>query len=300
MKPRRRILPLLLGLWVALQTVAQTTNGVSPSPHPTRHCLWEVQGSNTVYLLGSLHVMKPDLYPLAPALEAAYAQAGIVGFETDLEALKDPAMTMKLMQAGMYSGTDTLKNHLPAATHALIVSHLESAVGSAAPFEKFKPWMVAVTMLEMELMQLGYHPEQGLDLYFSRRARHDYKPVIALETPELQIQLLAGLGELDGTQFLQQTLLELKTLKTDFDTLTGAWRTGDLAALERLLHESFAPYPRLRDRFLTDRNRAWIPELEKLLRGTTNALVVVGAGHLVGTNSVVDLLKARGYRVQQR
>ena len=132
-----------LALFVAvgiLNLPAQTPASVSTNK-AVKHCLWEVKGkTNTVFLLGSLHLMKKDMYPLDAEIENAYKRADIVVFETDMAAMESPEFAMKLMAAATYPEGETLKKNLPEATYSLLVSNLQaSAIGSAGPFEKLKP-----------------------------------------------------------------------------------------------------------------------------------------------------------------
>jgi uncharacterized protein YbaP (TraB family) len=195
-----------------LHLPAQTpTTKVSTNKTP-KHCLWEVKGkSNTVFLLGSLHLMKKDMYPLDAAIETAYRDAQVVVFETDIAALESPEFAMKLMAQATYPEGETLKKNLPEATYSLLVSNLQASIGSAEAFEKFKPWMVAVTLVALELQKLGFSAEKGLDKHFYSRAKEDKKSIRALETPDEQLKLLTSLNDLEAGDFLGQSLRDMAT-----------------------------------------------------------------------------------------
>lgn len=280
---------------------AQPAAPAASTNKSTKHCLWEVKGkSNTVFLLGSLHLMKKNMYPLDAAIERAYTNADIVVFETDMAAMESPEFAMKLMAEATYPEGETLKKNLPAATYSLLVSNLQATVGSAEPFEKFKPWMVAVTLVALELQKLGFSAEKGLDKHFYTRAREDKKSLQELETPDEQLKLLTTLNDIEAGDFLGQSLNEMATWKTQFNAMVDAWQAGDTKALENILTESFKKYPAMEKKFLTGRNEKWLGKIEKLIQGDKDVLIVVGAGHLVGKDSVVDLLSRRGFKVEQR
>ena len=297
---RLSALALFVGCSV-FHLAAQTPTTKVSTNRTTKHCLWEVKGkSNTVFLLGSLHLMKKEMYPLDAAIETAYREARVVVFETDIAALESPEFAMKLMAQATYPEGETLKKNLPEATYSLLVSNLQASIGSAEAFEKFKPWMVAVTLVALELQKLGFSAEKGLDKHFYSRAKEDKKPIQSLETPDEQLKLLTSLNDLEAGDFLGQSLRDMATWKTQFNALVEAWQAGDTSGLEKILNESFKEYPAIQKKFLTGRNDKWLGKIEKLLQGDTNALVVVGAGHLVGKDSVVDLLSRKGFKPEQR
>ena len=267
----------------------------------TKHCLWEVKGrTNTVFLLGSMHVMKEDMYPLAPEIEAAYKQASVLVFETDMKALESPALAFKLTAKAMYPEDDSLKEHVSPAIYSLLVSNLQSSFLTEDMVNRFRPWMAAMTVVLVELQKQGFDVQNGLDKHFVNRAGTDGKTVDFFEQPEFQIALLTSLGDKESEEFLGQALRDMDVFKKQFKELVTAWLTGDTKALDKLLLESFREYPLMHKKFLTDRNRTWMPKLEKLLSGGKDVLVVVGAGHMIGKDGVVDLLTAKGYKVEQR
>jgi len=285
----------------AFNLSAQPAATAASTNKPAKHCLWEVKGkTNTVFLLGSLHLMKKNMYPLDAAIENAYKNADIVVFETDMAAMESPEFAMKLMAEATYPEGETLKKNLPEATYTLVVSNLQASLGSAEPFEKFKPWMVAVTLVAVELQKLGYSAEKGLDKHFYTRAKEDNKSLQEFETPEEQLKLLTSLSDIESGDFLGQSLSEMATWKTQFNTMVEAWRAGDTKGLEEVLTDSFKKYPAMEKRFLTGRNEKWLSKIEKLVQGDKNVLIIVGAGHLVGKDSVVDLLTRKGFKVEQR
>jgi uncharacterized protein YbaP (TraB family) len=160
--------------------------------------------------------------------------------------------------------------------------------------------MVAVTLVAIELQKLGFQAEKGLDKHFYTPAKEDKKTVQTLEAPEEQLKLLTSLSNADAGDFLGESLREMDTWRTRFNELAEAWQIGDAQGLDKMLTESFKDFPALQKRFIWDRNRKWSGSVEKWLQGDKNVLVVVGAGHLVGKESVVDLISRKGYKVEQR
>jgi uncharacterized protein YbaP (TraB family) len=302
MKLLRLVVSGLIGI-TASKAVAQVPAAAAPvvsTNKATKHCLWEVKGkTNTVFLLGSMHVMKDDMYPLAPEIEAAYKQSSVLVFETDMKALESPALAFKLAAKASYPEDDSLKQHVSPAIYSLLISNLQSSFLTEDMVNRFRPWMAAMTVVLVELQKQGFDVQNGLDKHFAGRAETDGKAIEFFEPPEFQINLLTSLGDKESEEFLGQALRDMEVFKKQFAELVAAWKTGDLKALDKLILESFREYPLMHKKFLTDRNRNWMPNLEKLLSGDKNVLVVVGAGHMIGKDGVVDLLTGKGYKVEQ-
>jgi uncharacterized protein YbaP (TraB family) len=267
----------------------------------TKSCLWTVTSpSNKIYLLGSLHVLKQDAYPLAVAIERAYADSRAIIFETDIGAMQQPGMQAKLLEMGIYPAEENLLQHLDANTRQLLVKKMSEIGLPLEQFSRFKPWFLALTLTTLELQRLGYNPAFGVDAYFFNRAKADGKEIGFLEPAEFQIKLLGNMAAQSQNDFLSQTLKDLEVVNELARDLVSHWKTGDSERLNDLLSKSFKDYPDLRDRLLIQRNKKWTVEIEAATRQNKNVLFVVGAGHLVGPESVVDLLRKKGYEVKQQ
>ena len=265
-----------------------------------KHALWQVEGKGAkVYLLGSIHFLKEEYYPLAEPIEQAFKGAKTVVFETSFKELKSPGAVAKMAMTGMCPKGKTIKDYLSQETYAALQKKLEKSLGTGTAFDALKPWMAAVSLLVFELQRLGFNPEHGVDQHFYSRAEKDSKEIVPLETVEFQLQLFADLTEKDQDSFLKQTLEEIDQFKEQFDEITDAWKRGQADRLAELLLESMRGYPGLYQKLLVDRNKAWVPKIEELLAGDKPAFVVVGAGHLVGKDSVVALLQKKGFKVKQ-
>jgi uncharacterized protein YbaP (TraB family) len=159
--------------------------------------------------------------------------------------------------------------------------------------------MVAVALIGLELQKLGFDQEHGVDNYFFTKAKEDKKTIVALETVDFQMGLFSNLTKAESDAMLQQTIQEISGFKKILTEMTDAWKTGDTAALDRLILDAMREYPAIHKKLLLDRNRAWAAKVEKLLAEGKNVFVVVGAAHLVGKDSLVDLLTKKGLKTQQ-
>jgi hypothetical protein len=290
----RRLATLTAILAVALPPATSLADG--------RHVLWAVKGQrNTVYLLGAVHLLRPEEAGLPEVAERAYEDAEQLVMEIDMDdpAVADPAVLGGEMQRmALLPEGKTLRSVL-GADYERIRERAGEAGLELEMLERFAPWFVATTLLQLELAKRGFSPEFGIEQTLAERAGKDRKPIQGLESTAQQIGLLAGLPLPAQKRFLVATVEESQRLDRELDELLRAWRAGDTAALARLLSDEFDEDPDLYRALTVDRNRAWVGRLADLLDDRDDYLVVVGALHLVGRDSVVDLLRKRGYQVVQ-
>ena len=267
----------------------------------SKSCLWTVATpANKINLLGSLHLLKSDDYPLSASIMQAYAQSQVLVFETDIEAMQQPSVLMKIQQLGLYPQGQNLLQNLDASTRKRFEKKMADLDLPLDIYVRFKPWLVATDLAAQELKKLGFDPIYGVDIYFFNRAKADSKQIGFLEPVEFQLDLLGNMDKHDQNNFLSQTLKDLEVVNELSGDLVKFWKSGDAEKLHELLYKSFKPFPGLYDRLLIQRNKKWVKEIEGAIRGNKNVLFVVGAGHLVGPESVVDLLRKNGYRVKQQ
>ena len=267
-----------------------------------RGVLWTLQGrQNTVYLLGSVHVLRPGDAALPRAALDAYADAEQLVMEIDLDdaAVGDPLAIAQQMQASAALPAGQSLQSVLGSDYAEVAQRASEAGLELAMFDRFQPWFVATLLLQLELAKRGFDPALGIEQQLASRAVADRKPIMGLETPAQQFAVLSGLSLADQKRFLLMTLDESAQADAELEQLLAAWRKGDITALAALLSDEFERFPQLYRPLTEDRNRAWVRQLGDLLDDRDDYLVVVGALHLVGRNSVVDLLRQRGYTVTQ-
>ena len=282
---------VLFALFFLAVTVAAEAN---------KSCLWEIKTDrNSVYLLGSLHLMKKEAYPLSRAIENAYDNSGIIVFETDLDAMNDPAFQLKMMSAGMYLEGNTLSKNLPKKTYLLLKERLKELNLPVESFDSFKPWFCATVISIAELKKRGFDPVFGIDNYFFSKAKQDSKKRFFFETGEFQINLFTAMEELNQTLFLEQTLKDIEIIETMFPEIVKCWKNGDAKNLALIINKSLMEYPAIYERFIIKRNNNWLSMIESFLRQDKNVLIIVGTGHLVGGEGIVELLKNKGYKLKQ-
>ncbi len=289
------ILPLALSLGFISPTYA---TGASAT-QATKGLFWEIKsGNKTVYMFGSVHIAKPDFYPLPPAVEAAYQRAEVLAVELDSSA---PGFQQKMAPHVTYAPPDKLQNHLSAATW----KQLTDLIGpEAEALQTLKPMPVANALSLGMLQKLGYDARLGIDYHFIKQAKADNKPIQEFETAEFMGQVLSSLSDADNDALLSSTLSAMKNgeFLQSFHDMLQAWRNGDAKALAKTLREMASRDPgseKMMKALLDERNILMTEKIIQLLQSGKPAFIVVGAGHMAGPNSIVDLLQKKGIKVTQ-
>ncbi|MCU6432433.1 TraB/GumN family protein [Undibacterium sp. Jales W-56] len=266
---------------------------------PAKGLMWEIKaGQKTAYLLGSIHLAKPDFYPLTPAVEDAYAKSRVLAVEVDAT---DQKAIAKLMPLVIYKAPDQLDKHISAETW----SELNKVAGPAIKqLQMLKPALVSTGLVVGAMMSQGYQPQAGIDVYFLNRAKAENKKIKELETLAFQLKVLTDFSDKEGDEMLASTLTSIQNgdAVKESDNLVAAWKSGDAPALEKILadlNNKDAATAKLMKRLLDDRNAGMSEKIIKLMNGGQPVFVVVGAGHMIGKNSILDLLKKKGFQINR-
>jgi uncharacterized protein YbaP (TraB family) len=262
--------------------------------------LWQVQSDKSrVYILGSVHFLKQDNYPLKEAIETAFANTRKVVLEIDLKSADAATVQRVTLEKGINRDGTSLQQNVSPDTYSLAEKRAKELGIDIRALGPLKPWLVALTMTSLQLQKLGFDPNAGVDRYLAARAMKSGKTMEALETVTFQIALMDQLSQRDQESMLRQSLAEMDKLEKSLDRIIRSWITGDVASLEALLLSGMRDYPAVHQKIIVDRNRRWLPQIEKIIEHGDPTLVIVGAAHLVGKDGVIELLKSRGYRVEQ-
>ena len=262
--------------------------------------VWKAQKDNSIiYLGGTFHILRETDYPLPPEFDKAYKASEIVVFETDIGKLQDPATQQKLLAKAMYADGSTIDKHLSAKAYGELSAYCEANGIPLMAFSQFKPSMLMVTLTLMEFMKLGV-TQQGVDMFFYELANKDKKVVEGLETVDEQINYVVSMADGNEDEFVTYSLKDLKTIKQQFKTLANAWRKGDAGKLDELMvAELKTQQPKLYKKLITDRNRNWLPLIDANQKTPRTKFVLVGVGHLVGPDGIIEALKKKGYKVDK-
>jgi hypothetical protein len=266
--------------------------------HPVT--LWRAQGiSNSVYLLGSIHLLREKDHPLPAAIDRAYDDADVLIMELDMDDLDSMATQRLFNQSGVLRDGRTLRDLMGDELYQRAET---AAAASDIPIDLLstsEPWLAAITVEMMSLYRIGFNPMLGIEMTMLARAVKDGKRIDGLEAVEDQLAFLDGLSLPAQRDMLIQTLEESATMRDSIDEMIRAWRYGDTKALETGMLDSFADHQELADALVNQRNRRWVSQIDELLDDSDDYLIIVGALHLVGEIGVPRLLEQKGIRIQQ-
>ena len=247
--------------------------------------LWVVKDADTtIYLFGTVHVLKPGLGWFDEGVKAAFDKSD----ELVLEMIEPDAATMQglIMKTALNPKGPTLTEKLPADKREAYAKAMTDVGVPAAALDRFDPWFAAVTLSIAGLPKLGYDPESGAERTLSVAAKAANKQVIGLETAEQQLGYFDALPEPLQVKFLVSTVDDYPRMATELDKMIASWSAGDPEALGKTMNEELADTPELSKVLLADRNTRWAEWIEQRLQKPGTVFVAVGAGHLAGAESV--------------
>jgi uncharacterized protein YbaP (TraB family) len=265
---------------------------------PARHMLFRVHGKDgpNVYLLGSVHLLSPDASKLPAEVDSAFEKAKTVAFETSIDSVQ--MRGQELLVKARYEPGMSLKRSLSPAGVAKADSVLKLYGLSIDQVDAFKPWFVSLMLTQMAMMKANFQSQYGVDIQLNERAKAEHKPVVGLESVDFQLNLFDTIGPEDQERMITSLKGPAESAK-EFENIKTAWMSGDVTKLEALFKEQQDDSPKMLDVMLNNRNASWIPKIDAMLKGKDDALVVVGAAHLIGAKGVLQLLRAQGYTVEQ-
>lgn len=293
---------LLLALSCAAAAVADAPVPATAPAKPPVPLLWKVSDAdNSVYLLGSFHLLKADDYPLPKETQAAFADSESLLFELSPDALTAPDVAGKFAAAAGYADGKNLQQVLPATTYAAL-DKLAASAGGVASMQAQEPWFITLAISIGIAQRLGFRPELGLDQHLMQRAAETNKPAAGLETIDVQLAALDSTPMAEQVASLKEFVDDPKKNVADMLELHRQWRAGDVAGLNRTMREEMIEKTPQTYRLIdVARNEAWLPKIEARLSGARSGdtLVVVGALHLLGPDGLVEKLRAKGYKVER-
>ena len=274
-----------------------------PAADAKRPLLWKVSDAdNAVYLLGSFHLLKEEDYPLPAEVDRAFDDSASLLFEIDPAAMTAPESVAVMQKYMAYDNGETLSTVLPKATLARLSTLVSAGGGSVQALEHSEPWAVNLGLVLGVTRAMGFRPELGLDRTLMARAAAAGKPTAGLETVDDQMKAMDTVPHTEQAQELEEFLADPQKAVREMSDMHAWWRAGDVARLDSRMRAEMARKTPESYRLLdVARNQAWLPQVEKRLTDSRkdNTLVVVGALHLLGSDGLVEQLRAKGYKVER-
>ena len=290
---RRVLTALLLFVLGSTAAFAQTTGS---------QFMWKVEGPNgsSAYLLGSLHILTAEYYPLSAAINKAFAESKTLVEEVDIDEMNDPMIMMAALSKAMLADGRTLDQLIAPELYAEVKRSADKAGLPMMAIQRMKPWLVSIALMAPTLQAAGFKPEHGVDKHFFDRAKDSGMKRQGLETMAFQIDQLDSMPPKLQEEMLRATIEDLDKTVAGVKEMAQAWSFGNVAAMEKMTLEEMKEAPELYQRMLVQRNLNWVPHVEACIKQNAACFIVVGAAHLVGPDGLPVLLAKKGYKVTQQ
>lgn len=249
------------------------------------------KGEQQLVLFGTIHLSKPNFFPLPASVLAALDQSDALALELDIYDPETLEATIKIVSTDGVLNNQTLVEVIGEER----MEHLKEIAGSGAiMFEQMRPWLISLNLPILQAMQMGYE-DQAVDNYLADKAKANAIPVIALETAQEQFEVFLNMTPAEELALLDSVLSG--EAKEQLEMLLPIWKYNDEKVAEKLLSQMQASLPTLFKRIITDRNHKMVERAIKLNADKKHLFVGVGAAHLYGKGGMINLLSEQGYRL---
>jgi hypothetical protein len=259
--------------------------------------MWVVKDADsTVYLLGTIHVMKPGVNWRSEKLDAALKSSSEYWMEADLQ--DDPSIAQTyVLNFGMDS-QKSLADTVGEANFEKFVKFAEQHQIPTRDLHQMRPWLATILLSQAQMASVGYDPALGVDQTLQKESIAQGKAIKPFETASEQLGYLAEMPDKVAAEMLIQTLAEVGEGEKAVDELQSAWLAGDVKRLQRISADRMRKEaPEVFDAIVLRRNNNWVKQIETLMKGSGTQFIAVGAAHLVGKDSLPDQLARLGYKV---
>lgn len=293
------ILGALAGLMLAVSPAVAQSEAEAPA-------IWAMSDEDsTVYLLGTVHILHPDLDWRTPYLDTVLEEVEQVWFEADtLSPEANAQMTTLIPQLGLNTTDTPMTQRLSDEANADLAT-FAGRLGAnpdqlRAALDPYQPWIATIQLAVLQMQAAGYDPASGVEVVLNQRLADQGKTFHYLETVEEQLRFFADMPYETQLANLELSLHEAVENPDMFDDLVGAWAEGDMDRLNEIMNSDMREQtPELYEVILVQRNRNWAPEIAAALDGDEDVLIAVGAGHMPGEEGVIALLQNQGLEVRR-
>lgn len=257
----------------------------------------------TVYLMGSIHFADKSFYPLRKEIVQAFDQSDYLVVELDINKVKSETYNNILLKKGIYKDGKTVEDVLTKETLSQLRERLTKLNVSYDAVKNYKPGMLVLTLSAIQVTQMGFQPDLGIDAYFlNKAAQQTGKQIIELETLAQQLDLFIDIP--DSELLLKESLYSLDESEVLMADMVRLWKQGDETKMNTLLFEDslddFPEFNKIYDSLFYARNNKMTSKINDMLKQQGSYFVVVGSGHLIGEKGIVNALKEKGYDVERR
>lgn len=289
---KTRMFSILLFVLLLLAGPAAAQNGPA---------LWSIEKNDvTMYLFGTIHLMKEDVQWYEGDIKEAFERSDMLIVEVNQASLSREAKVKTIRDLALLPSNAQLGDLISDERIAALKSMLEPLGVPEKAIQSWRPWYAALTVAGTAARQAGFLPEHGVDVTLLSKAREREMKIQQLETFHEQLSLFADLDREEAVYFLTDSLEERDEMQALFEKLKRNWLKDNSSALRELLQESARENPDFYAKVYEERNKRWLSKIENLIEeGTGTYFVAVGAGHLLGDEGLLELLRQRGCEVEK-
>ncbi len=271
--------------------------------------MWKIEnGDHDLYLLGSIHIMPKDVYPLDPEIEQAFDNADVLVVEVDATTLDQQAVNTFIMQKATFQDSTTLQDVIGEELYTEIEPICIELGFPKETLNRYRPWFIGLNLGLAGIKKLNLDLGDGIDIHFLNKAHERNMEIIELETATSQLEALSSSSDSVQIGQIEYSKDNYEEASTVFLDMLEAWKAGEadsLAALSRdRIKEEAIELPALTEyynKLFVDRDTDFITQFDALLQmeDDKNYLVIIGVFHLVGDDGVIARMKAQGYHITQ-
>ncbi len=307
MKVLARLVLVMAVLGAGFASAQQgTAAGTTAAPEVTivaTPAMWRVKGAHgTVYLFGSVHVMKPNVVWESAKVKAALEGSDLLYLE--IANIDDTASVQPIVMQFGIDSAHPLSTKISKEDVALLDTAAKAmGLPGEQSFEPMQPWLVSVSLSTLPMVKAGYSPASGIDMKLLAEAKGEQKPVKGFETMAEQMHMVADVPMEEQVRMLHKDLAELDKSTEQTNEMVAAWEKGDVEKIGKIDNDELAvKYPDEYKRIVVDRNTKWAATIDGLLKdpATGTVFVAVGAAHLAGPDSVLKMLEKDGWKVERQ
>jgi len=294
---------LLLTFWLGISKIdVSAETETSSKEDSSNSSLWRItkNGELEGYLVGSIHFMKSNAYPLDPAFNKAFTRSNLTVFELNFEQLRSQILTLQ-RQLGMSEDGQSLQETLPTETYNKLQTFADRIGLPLARLQPMEPWLAAQAVTGKFIQESEYDPNLGIDRHFFEKAKEADKTRIALETPKEQLEIFDELSQETQVKFLHNSLAQSERMIQQADQIVAAWEQGEITRLKQImLNPMQNKFPEVYQPLIVERNQQWMVEIQQILQEQgKRPFIVVGAAHLPGNQGLIQQLREQGYSLKQ-
>ena len=295
----KKLFQRLFAPFAAFLTLGSAASAASGATYAARPALWAVSDADTtVYLFGTIHLLPENYQWRTPRIDQAVGSSQQLVVETIIDDKNPMKLFQTLMSIGVSPGLPPLMARVPAPKRAALGIAVRKSGVPPQVLDRMETWAAAFILLGNQFRDMGLKGDEGVEIVLRNAFSGQGKPIGELESNLQQLSFFDRLPEAAQRQLLEGAIDETTETKHEFDAMLSAWVRGDVKAIARSFNHDLSGSPALEQALLKTRNANWSKWIEQRMSQPGAIMVAVGAGHLAGRDSVIDLLKRNGYRVR--